>query len=278
MTRVTRRVAGLARIRAAWRTEGARVGVVPTMGALHEGHLALARRARAECDRVIATIFVNPRQFGSAADLAAYPATFDDDAALLSGVPVDLVFAPDVAEIFPPEFDTTITVGGVGLPYEGANRPGHFDGVATVVAKLLILTGADRAYFGEKDWQQLQVVRRMASDLALPVEVIGCPTVREGDGLALSSRNRRLDAASRAQARVLFAAMAAAAGEIRAGCDPAPVLAQARAAVLAAGFERLDYLDLCDAGTLGPPDPAHPRRILVAASIGGVRLIDNVAV
>lgn len=277
MTRIARTGEALAQLRREWHAAGLCVGVVPTMGALHAGHVSLARRAREECDRVITTIFVNPRQFENAADLAAYPADLEADAALLAAVPVDLVFAPEVETIYPPGFDTTVSVGALSVPYEGAHRPGHFDGVATVVARLLLLTGAARAYFGEKDWQQLQLVRRMVADLALPVTVIGCETLREADGLALSSRNRRLDAASRERAPALFTAMTRAAAAIRAGESAADALSRARDAVLAAGFGRVDYLDLCDAATLGPPLAGRPWRIVGAAVIGGVRLIDNIA-
>ena len=174
-----------------WKASGARVGVVPTMGALHEGHLSLARRARAECDRVVVTIFVNPKQFNNAQDLEKYPRTEDADAALLAGVPVDAIFAPLPDEVYPPGFATTVSVAGVAEPLEGAMRPGHFDGVATVVTKLFGMTRADRAYFGQKDWQQLQVVQRLVADLNLPVEIVACETLREGDGLAMSSRSQR---------------------------------------------------------------------------------------
>ena len=195
-----------------WKASGARVGVVPTMGALHEGHLSLARQARAECDRVIVTIFVNPKQFNNAQDLEKYPRTEDADAALLAGVPVDAIFAPLPDEVYPPGFATTVSVAGVAEPLEGAMRPGHFDGVATVVTKLFGMTRADRAYFGQKDWQQLQVVQRLVADLNLPVEIVACETLREGDGLAMSSRNARLSAKARAMAPALLAALTKATG------------------------------------------------------------------
>ena len=180
-----------------WRREGASVAVVPTMGALHEGHLSLVRTALEKADRVIVTLFVNPKQFNSAADLAAYPRTEKEDAAKLAPLGAHLLYAPDVAEIYPDGFATTISVDGVSDGMCGAFRPGHFDGVATVVAKLFLQTRADLAFFGEKDFQQLQVVRRMVRDLDIPITIVACPTVREADGLALSSRNVRLTPAER---------------------------------------------------------------------------------
>lgn len=262
-----------------WKARGARVGVVPTMGALHEGHLSLARRARAECDRVVVTIFVNPKQFNNAQDLEKYPRTEDADAALLAGVPVDAIFAPLPDEVYPPGFATTVSVAGVAEPLEGAMRPGHFDGVATVVTKLFGMTRADRAYFGQKDWQQLQVVQRLVADLNLPVEIVACETLREGDGLAMSSRNARLSAKARAVAPALLAAMQQAAQSIRAGHAPGQALDAARQQVLAAGFERVEYIELRDPQSLLPADdPTRPQRMLAAAWLDGVRLIDNIAV
>lgn len=262
-----------------WKASGARVGVVPTMGALHEGHLSLARRARAECDRVVVTIFVNPKQFNNAQDLEKYPRTEDADAALLAGVPVDAIFAPLPDEVYPPGFATTVSVAGVAEPLEGAMRPGHFDGVATVVTKLFGMTRADRAYFGQKDWQQLQVVQRLVADLNLPVEIVACETLREADGLAMSSRNARLSAKARAVAPALLAAMQQAAQSIRAGHAPEQALEMARQQVLAAGFERVEYIELRDPQSLLPADdPTRPLRMLAAAWLDGVRLIDNIAV
>lgn len=265
---------------AAWKAAGARVGVVPTMGALHDGHLALVRAARAGADRVIVTLFVNPRQFNSPADLAAYPRTEEADAALLAPLGADMLYAPDPDQIYPEGFATTVSVAGLTEGLCGAFRPGHFDGVATVVAKLLIQTGADRAYFGEKDYQQLLVVRRMARDLDLPVEIIGCPTLRAADGLALSSRNARLSPQGRARAATLPAALHRAALAIgTGGAAAAEALAEAEAAILAGGFERLEYLELRRAADLAPAtDRTEPMRLLAAAWIEGVRLIDNVAV
>jgi pantoate--beta-alanine ligase len=271
--------AALAACVAGWKEAGAVVGVVPTMGALHEGHLSLVRAARAECGRVIVTIFVNPTQFNSSADLAAYPRTEEADRALLAPLGVDAVFAPAAEAVYPPGFATDVRVGGITAPLEGVFRPGHFEGVATVVAKLFGMTRADRAYFGEKDWQQLQVVRRMAADLNLPVTVVGCPTLREPDGLARSSRNARLSPEARRIAAALPRALRAAGAALRGGAPAAAALAEARAALEAAGFERVEYLDLCDGATLAPLDRAAPgARLFVAAWAGGVRLIDNLAV
>lgn len=259
----------------AWKAAGQIVGVVPTMGALHQGHLSLVRAAQAECERVIVTIFVNPKQFNNSDDLAKYPHTLQADAALLDGV--DLVFAPAVDQVYPNGFATMVSVSGVAEPLEGALRPGHFDGVATVVAKLFGMTMADRAYFGQKDWQQLQVVRRLVQDLNLPVWVVGCETIRETDGLAMSSRNARLGVDARAVAPALFAAMTDAAIAIRTGDDHA--LQRCTNHVLAAGFDRVEYIELRDAATLGPAENMdRPLRLLAAAWLDGVRLIDNIPV
>ena len=279
MIPILRTVADLRAQVRAWKAEGHLVGVVPTMGALHEGHLSLARAAKRDCGRVITTIFVNPKQFNNPDDLLKYPRTEEADARLLSGVGVDLVFAPPVAEVYPEGFVTSVSVGGVSGPLEGEMRPGHFDGVATVVAKLFGMTQADRAYFGQKDWQQLQVVRRLVRDLDMAVEIIGCETVREADGLAMSSRNARLPEASRGKAGALYAAMTKAAQSFRTGQGEAACLAAASAAVMAAGFDSVEYIALRDAETLGPvTDAARPLRMLAAAWLGGVRLIDNIAV
>lgn len=276
MTEIVRSVADLRAQVAPWHAAGDVVGVVPTMGALHEGHLSLVRAAQADCGRVIVTIFVNPRQFDRAEDLAKYPRTEVADAALLAPMGVDLVFAPDPAEVYPDGFCTTISVAGLAGRLEGQHRPGHFDGVATVVAKLFGMTGANRAYFGEKDWQQLQVVRRMVADLNLGITVIGCPTDRDPDGLARSSRNARLSAADRAQAAALPRIMAGGVTAMRNGADAGPELRDAEAQLLAAGFDRVDYLTLCDGATLAPLQAAQPgARLLAAAWLSGVRLIDN---
>jgi pantoate--beta-alanine ligase len=276
---VLRTVAALRETTRAWRAAGLRIGVVPTMGALHEGHLSLVRAALARADRVIVTLFVNPRQFENAADLAAYPRTEASDAAKLAPLGAHVLFAPDAAEMYPPGNATTVSVRGVSEGLCGAHRPGHFDGVATVVTKLLLQTQADVAIFGEKDFQQLQVVRRLVADLDIPVEIVPGPTVREADGLALSSRNVRLSAADRAAAPALFRALSAAAARIAAGEEAAAPIADATAAVLAAGFERVEYLELRAEDGLAPlPRANRPARLLCAAWLGGVRLIDNVAV
>jgi pantoate--beta-alanine ligase len=276
---VHRMVAGLRAQVRQWKAAGQSVGVVPTMGALHDGHLSLARRARAECDRVITTIFVNPRQFNNPEDLKKYPRTLEADSALLATVPVDAIFAPPVEEVYPEGFITNVTMAGVAQPLEGHMRPGHFDGVATVVTKLFGMTLADRGYFGQKDWQQLQVVLRLVRDLNIPVEVVGCETIREADGLAMSSRNVRLTPEGRARAPVLYAAITAAASDIRAGHADRMAIREAAEAMRAAGFERVEYIELRDAETLMPSDdPTRPRRMLAAAWLDGVRLIDNIPV
>ncbi|SFJ08474.1 pantoate--beta-alanine ligase [Albimonas pacifica] len=277
---IVRSVAELRARVADWRSEGARIAVVPTMGALHEGHLTLVREAMARAERVVTTLFVNPRQFNSAADLAAYPRTEESDARKLAALGEGLVlFAPDGDEMYPPGFSTGVSVAGVGEGLCGAGRPGHFDGVATVVTKLLLIAGADAAMFGEKDFQQLQVVRRLASDLNLPTEIVGCATVREPDGLALSSRNVRLSAEARLQAAALPRALFAAARRLEAGDPPAAVLAEGEAAILAAGFARVEYLELRAEEALAPlAAPDRPARLLAAAWIDEVRLIDNVPV
>lgn len=279
MIPILRTVADLrARVRG-WKHEGATLGVVPTMGALHDGHLSLVRAAQRDCDRVIVTIFVNPKQFNNPDDLAKYPRTETADAALLAPLGVDAVFAPDADQLYPDGFATFVRVTGISERLEGLHRPGHFDGVATVVAKLFGITLADRAYFGEKDWQQLQIVRRMAADLNLPTEVVACPTIRESDGLARSSRNTRLSSEARAVASALPREMSGAARAMRTGMPVPQALAAATAGLLAAGFERVDYMDLCDAETLLWIDRVDgPARLLAAAWVGGVRLIDNIAV
>ncbi|AZB64911.1 pantoate--beta-alanine ligase [Cereibacter sphaeroides] len=279
MPPVLRTVAELRARVSDWKAAGETVGVVPTMGALHEGHLSLARRARAACDRVIVTIFVNPRQFNNPADLEKYPRTEAQDAALLASVGVDAVFAPAPEEVYPRGFATNVSVSGVSEPLEGAHRRGHFDGVATVVAKLFGMTRADRAFFGEKDWQQLMVVQRLVADLNIPVTIEGCATVREADGLALSSRNRRLSVEGRARAPALVRAMQAAAEAMRGGRSVPEALAEARAAVLAVGFETVDYLELRTADLLLPMERLQGEgRLLAAATLDGVRLIDNIPV
>ena len=279
MIPILRTVAELRACVRGWKRDGATLGVVPTMGALHDGHLSLVQAAQRDCDRVIVTIFVNPKQFNNPDDLAKYPRTEMADAALLAPLGVDAVFAPGADQVYPEGFASSVRVTGISERLEGLHRPGHFDGVATVVAKLFGMTLADRAYFGEKDWQQLQVVRRMAADLNIPTEVVACPTIREADGLARSSRNMRLTAEARAVAAALPLEMSAAAQAMRAGMPVPQALAAATAGLLDAGFERVDYMDLCDAETLLWIDRVDgPARLLAAAWVGGVRLIDNIAV
>ncbi len=276
---VLREIAALRAVVAGWKAAGEVVGVVPTMGALHDGHLSLVRAAQAECQRVIVTIFVNPRQFNNLEDLAKYPRTEAADTALLAPLGVDVVFVPAPTAMYPEGFATKVSVSGVSGPLEGAHRPGHFNGVATVVAKLFGITQADRGYFGQKDWQQLQVIRRMAADLNLAIEVIGCETIREADGLAMSSRNVRLTAAGRVKAPALYAAMQAAAAAIRGGMVVSKAMKTARAEILAAGFEEVEYIELRSAAMLERVSSlAAPTRMLAAARIDGVRMIDNIAV
>jgi pantoate--beta-alanine ligase len=266
------------------RAAGRRVGLVPTMGALHEGHRSLITRARAECDVVAVTIFVNPLQFGDPEDIAYYPRPLERDLAACAEAGADVVFAPAVGEMYPswPEPPaTTVSVRGVSDRWEGASRPGHFDGVATVVAKLFAVAGPCRAYFGLKDFQQLAVVRAMAADLSLPVELVGCPIVREPDGLALSSRNVRLSAEERAAATALSRALAAGRAAVAAGERSGPAVAGAMRDVVATeDLVHLDYAVAVDAATLEETatlaDPATAR-LLVAAQVGPVRLIDNSA-
>ena len=267
---------------AEWRAEGARVALVPTMGALHAGHLALVEAAREKAGRpgtkVVASIFVNPKQFGPNEDLARYPRREAADAQLLAAAGCDLLWMPPVEVMYPDGFATTISVAGVTEHFDGAARPGHFDGVATVVAKLFNQVRPTCAYFGEKDFQQLAVIRRMVADLDMDVEVIGVPTQRDDDGLALSSRNIYLDEEQRAKAVALPRALGVAARAIGRGEPVEAVLEDARAALIAAGFE-IDYLAVADAETLAPsPAADRPRRLLAAARMGTTRLIDNVAI
>ncbi len=266
------------------RAAGRTVGLVPTMGALHEGHTSLVERARAECDVVVVTIFVNPLQFGDADDIAHYPRTLERDLVVCAESGADVVFVPSVSEMYPswPETpSTTVSVSGVSECWEGASRPGHFDGVATVVAKLFTIAGPCRAYFGLKDFQQLAVVRRMALELSLPVEVVGCPIVREPDGLALSSRNVRLSDAERKAATVLARALATGRHALASGERSGTAVAEAmRADVAAEPLVRLDYAVVVDADTLRETvSVAEPGavRLLIAAQVGPVRLIDNSA-
>ena len=259
------------------------LALVPTMGALHEGHLTLVREAKARAAHVAVSIFVNPRQFGAGEDLAAYPRPRERDLAMLEAEGVSLVWAPDVAEMYPSGYATNVSVTGVSERLCGEARPGHFDGVATVVCKLFNQVRPDIALFGEKDWQQLAVIRRMARDLDLMHPhvdaILGVPTVREDDGLAMSSRNAYLTADERARAAALPAAMKAAIAALGAGEPVAKCLAELYSALLAAGFASVDYAQLCDAESLAPLAQRGngPARLLVAARIGKARLIDNMA-
>jgi pantoate--beta-alanine ligase len=256
------------------------VGLVPTMGALHEGHASLLRRARASTDYVVVSVFVNPTQFNDPADLAAYPRDEASDAATAREVGVDLFFAPDASEMYPPGFATAVTVDGLSAPMEGAVRgPGHFRGVATVVAKLFNIVAPDVAYFGQKDAQQALIVRRMARDLDLPLRVEVCPTVREPDGLAMSSRNARLGAADRVRALALRRGLDAAEAAVAAGERAAATVARAGRDVMRAHGVEPEYFELVGADTLEPLDRvAGDVLIAVAARVGPVRLIDNAVI
>jgi pantoate--beta-alanine ligase len=276
--RTVRTVAELRATVTGWRRAGETVGVVPTMGALHRGHISLIAAARAACRRSIATIFVNPKQFGPREDFSRYPRQEDDDRRLLEAAGCDLLFAPPLGEMYPAGFSTTVSVAGVTDRWEGEARPGHFAGVATVVTKLLLQALADKAFFGEKDYQQLQSVMRMARDLDIPVEIVGCPTVRETDGLALSSRNVYLTAGERKTAPALYRAITAVADAARHGHDIAAAVETGTASLLNAGFAAVEYLAVVDAATLAPLAKLdRPGRVLAAARLGAVRLIDNVA-
>lgn len=259
-------------------TLGPGLGFVPTMGALHAGHIALVSAALAQGGPVAASIFVNPTQFGPNEDFSRYPRTEEADLAQLEAAGCNLVWLPDAATMYPADGATTITVAGPATHWEGAIRPGHFAGVATVVAKLFGQVQPARAYFGEKDFQQIQVIKRMVSDLLLPVEIIPIPTIREADGLALSSRNRFLNEADRASAPQLYAALQQAAASIRAGANIIATLQAARATLTKAGLTP-DYFAMVDAATLEPVETrTSPARILAAAKLGPIRLLDNIAV
>lgn len=258
---------------------GKTVGFVPTMGALHEGHLTLARQALSECDECIVSIFVNPKQFAPHEDFDKYPRTLDKDAALLETIGVQSIFAPSVDVMYPSDFQTTVTVGNISKPLEGEFRPHFFAGVATVVTRLLSLVGATKAYFGEKDFQQLQVIKSLQRDLAIPTEIVGVPTVREESGLALSSRNAYLSAAQKEQALTIIATLREMANDLKSGKPVTDIESAAAAKILSAGFDKVDYMTIRDASTLlAPTTDTKTYRILAAAWLGQTRLIDNIGV
>ncbi len=264
---------------AAFRQTGAKIGLVPTMGALHAGHMRLVEVAMEQCDTVVASIFVNPTQFGEGEDLDAYPRQEAADAALLEAAGIKLLWAPTADQVYPDGYATNVSVSGISDGLCGAARPGHFDGVATVVAKLFNQVRPDAAYFGEKDYQQLAVIRRMARDLDFTHDIVGVPTVRDRDGLALSSRNAYLTEEQRANAVALPDAMREAANAIAAGGNIADILEAAKANILGSGFHKIDYLELRDANRLAVLDIfAKPARLFAAARIGSTRLIDNIPV
>lgn len=277
---IARTVADLRAAVATWRREGRSVGLIPTMGALHQGHLSLVGAALRQCDRAVASIFVNPKQFGPSEDFAAYPRDEAVDAAKLAGIGAHLLYAPDVAEMYPEGHATAVAVGGdLTGTLCGPFRPGHFAGVATVVTKLLLQCLPDRAYFGEKDWQQLQVIRHCVRDLDIPVAIEGVATMREADGLAMSSRNAYMSADQRGVAAALPRLMRAAADRIAGGAAVPAALAEARTGLTAAGFTAIDYVALADGATLRPLDRRAPgARLFAAAWIGRTRLIDNIPV
>ena len=276
---IIRRLDELAPALAELRSGGEKIALVPTMGALHAGHIALIAEARRRANRVVATIFVNPMQFGAGEDLDRYPRQEAADAAILEAASCDLLWLPAVADIFPEGFATNIHVAGLSERWEGEARPGHFDGVATVVAKLLLTVRPDVAFFGEKDFQQLAVIRRMAADLNLGVEIVGMSTVRDADGLALSSRNAYLSMDDRKRALALPRALEAARQTILSGGPVAAALVAARQSIGDAGFSSIDYIALVDASSLEPVENPHgAMRLIAAATIGDTRLIDNIAV
>jgi pantoate--beta-alanine ligase len=275
---VVRTVAALRAAVRGWRVDGLSVALTPTMGFLHEGHLSLVRLGKTEADRVVASLFVNPTQFAPGEDFEAYPRDEARDSGLLAGAGCDLLYAPSVVEMYPRGFATTVTVAEISAPMDGIARPTHFAGVATIVAKLLTQCQPDVAIFGEKDYQQLLVIERLARDLDLPARILGAPTVREPDGLALSSRNTYLTAAERAVAPRLNAALRAAAEALRGGVAVSEAEAAALRTLAEAGFGRVDYFEARGANDLrrlgpGPVDAAA--RVFVAARLGKARLIDN---
>ena len=276
---IIRRLSDLSPALAPSRTAGEIIALVPTMGALHAGHLALVEAAKARADRAIASIFVNPLQFNDPGDLARYPRQEAEDAAKLEEAGCDYLWMPTADQLYPAGFATTVRVAGVSDRWEGEHRPGHFDGVATIVSKLFIATMPDVAIFGEKDWQQLAVIRRMNADLGLPIEIIGHPTIREEDGLAMSSRNALLSREERETAPALFQLMGELAGAVAGGANPVAEIARATGNLREAGFGPIDYLAYVDGDSLEPLDHfQEDGRLIAAAYLGSVRLIDNVRV
>ena len=276
---ILRSVAALREASDGWKMAGQTVGIVPTMGALHDGHLSLVAAAKKVCDRVIVTIFVNPKQFNNPEDLANYPRTEHDDARKLERFAVDAVYVPDGDVMYPEGFATTVSVSGLTDVMDGVFRPGHFEGVATVVSKLFLQSGATDAFFGEKDFQQLQVVRRMARDLDIPITVHGCPTIREIDGLAMSSRNLLLSDRARVKAPLLNEEMETIAEGVAAGQEFTELQEKALKRLENAGFTRVEYLEMRARDDLSLLDaPTRPARLFAAAYLAGVRLIDNIAI
>ncbi len=264
-----------------WKRQGLNVGFVPTMGALHDGHLSLIDASVAVCDRTIASIFVNPTQFAAHEDLGNYPRTEDRDLALLTEHGCDLAFCPEADTMYPAGEESRVAVPELGAKLEGQFRPHFFGGVATVVSKLFNMVQPDKAFFGEKDFQQVQVIKRMVTDLAFPIEIIPCPTGRAVDGLALSSRNAYLSDAQRRIAPALYAAMHRAAIRMRNGTLPGEAITEAVDALHRAGFDEVQYLEACDPGTLEPVGhelPDYPCRLIAACWLGKTRLIDNIAI
>ncbi|MBX9684269.1 MAG: pantoate--beta-alanine ligase [Hyphomicrobium sp.] len=281
--KIIRTVADLRRQTAKWRGAGKSIALVPTMGALHAGHVSLVKLAKKKADRVVVSIFVNPTQFAAGDDLSRYPRDEAGDVATLASLDADVVWAPSVDDMYPAGFSSAVTPGSTAAELEGAFRPGHFAGVATVCCKLFSQVTPDYAIFGEKDFQQLAVLRQMVRDLNLPLTLVASPTKREDDGLAMSSRNRYLSADERAIAPALHAVISELAADVGQGADIAAGVANARRKLLQGGFAKVDYVEVRDAETLEAPaetvqESARPLRVLAAVWLGTTRLIDNVAV
>ena len=274
---IVRTIDALRAAASSWRRAGKTVALIPTMGALHEGHLSLVRLGQTICDQTIITIFINPSQFGKNEDLESYPSNLSQDIEMLKGVGADLLFAPDDKEMYPDGFSTSVIPGAISNTLCGAVRPGHFQGVATVVTKLLMQSQPDKAIFGEKDYQQLLVIRKVSSDLDIPVEIVSAPIQRGSDGLALSSRNAYLSCSERSLAPLLYRTLCRAAEEIKARPEaPKEVCADADQELRSNGFSQVDYFKLCDSETLENMELFdRPARLLAAANIGKTRLIDN---